>query len=126
MNDLPRALTGLKLENDWVHCRLDLFRSLTGPILRDVLVDEKWYLTTYKDVGEAVKNKLFANATKHYKEFGYLEGRLPFQPFVDERWYINTYPDVAKALSRGDFLNAVDHFVRCGYAEGRDSHRNGS
>jgi hypothetical protein len=53
------------------------------------------------------------------REFGYLEGRLPYELSVDSEWYLDKYQDVAKAISSGREESALSHYRRSGFFEGR-------
>lgn len=46
-------------------------------------VDEQWYLQTYRDVGDAVRDKRIASATEHFETAGASEGRAPSREYVD-------------------------------------------
>jgi hypothetical protein len=46
-------------------------------------VDEKWYLSTYKDVGEAVAKKMLKSGAEHFRISGAAEGRSPSAAYVD-------------------------------------------
>jgi hypothetical protein len=87
--------------------------------LRGVSVDEKWYLSEYPDVAEAIGNGAFKSAKHHFVENGYFEGRRPHSFEVDEEWYLLTYPDVADGVEAGNIASAQEHFATNGYAEGR-------
>jgi SAM-dependent methyltransferase len=81
--------------------------------------DERYYLETYPDVAEAVRTGRLRSPLSHFRQVGYLEGRLPVEPSVDEEWYLTTYPDVATAIGKGAAKSAAHHFVSHGYREGR-------
>ncbi len=105
------------------HHYVELLESKLRELLRNVLskvpVDEPWYLTTYPDVAEAVKNGHIKSAREHYIVAGFYEDRQPRQIIVDEAWYLKEYPDVAEAIKSGAFNGAAEHFDRDGYKEGR-------
>jgi hypothetical protein len=44
-------------------------------LLREVALDEAWYLETYPDVADAVARQAIGSAREHYLNFGYFEGR---------------------------------------------------
>jgi hypothetical protein len=88
-------------------------------LLRGVAFDEKWYLSTYPDVAEAVKAGAFKSGRRHFIEVGYFEGRRIRDFDVDEKWYLETYPDVATSIKKGDVKSATQHFNEHGYEEGR-------
>lgn len=82
-------------------------------------VDEAWYLRTYEDIAEAVREGSIKSAQHHFVEDGYFEGRLPFPIQVDDRWYTTQYPDVGDSVRRGLLPSAQAHFEEDGYREGR-------
>ena len=82
-------------------------------------VDEAWYLRTYEDIAEAVREGSIKSAQHHFVEDGYFEGRLPFPIRVDDQWYTNQYPDVGDSVQRGLLPSAQAHFEEDGYREGR-------
>jgi len=84
--------------------------------------DEEWYLATYPDVADGVREGLFPSGWAHFRTVGYLEGRFGHRPVVDAEWYTNTYPDIAQAMLEGKVASALDHFVKFGYQEGRMPH----
>ncbi len=88
-------------------------------LLRGVAFDEKWYLSRYADVAEAVKDGTFKSGRHHFIEVGYFEGRHPRNFEVDEKWYLETYPDVAENIAKGEIKSARQHFIQHGYDEGR-------
>ena len=53
------------------------FLTLMQELLAHADFDEAWYLSTYKDVADAVAQKKIASAREHYLHYGYFEGRLP-------------------------------------------------
>jgi hypothetical protein len=96
-----------------------LFRDLLRIALERVLVDERYYLRTYPDVGEAMAGGLFTSPRHHYIEFGYFEDRLPFRIEVDEEFYFRSNPDIKDGVTSGFIPSAQVHFERYGYKEGR-------
>ncbi len=90
--------------------------------LVETRVDEAWYLKTYPDVAEAIRNRQVKSARAHYISSGYFENRLPEDPKLDEAWYLRTNPDVAKAVAAGERKSALQHYLDGGYAEGRVPH----
>ena len=94
---------------------LDALRAL----LSVVEVDDAWYLTTYPDVAEAIKEGKIASAPDHFRHNGYFEGRWPFAINVDERWYLTENPGVAQYIRSGRLKSAQQHFDHDGYREGR-------
>ncbi len=83
------------------------------------LFDEQWYLKTYTDVAEAVRNGGFSSGRDHYIREGRRGRRMPCFIPVDETFYLSTYADVSAAVAAGTFMSAQDHFEKCGYHEGR-------
>ena len=94
---------------------LDALRLL----LAGVDVDEGWYLAQNPDIAEAIRAGTTELAKRHFVEYGYFEGRLPFHIAVDERWYLLQNPDVAENVRRGVVEFAQRHFELNGYREGR-------
>ena len=82
-------------------------------------VDEEWYLRTYEDIANAIREGAIETAQQHFVDDGYFEGRLPFPIRVDEPWYTNQYPDVGDSVRRGVLPSAQAHFDEDGYREGR-------
>jgi len=95
------------------------FIKLVKRLLVAVDVNEQWYLRTYEDIGQAVKEGTVQSAAQHFVYDGYFEGRLPFPIEVDEKWYLQQYPDVAESIRRGSVASAQKHFEEDGYREGR-------
>ena len=56
-------------------------------LLSAVEVNERWYLTQYPDVADAIAQGKTPSARQHFIDNGYFEGRLPFPIPVDEDWY---------------------------------------
>jgi hypothetical protein len=98
------------------------YDNLVGMIrslLSVVPVDEKWYLTQYPDVAEAIAQGKMPSAKDHFVVNGYFEGRLPSLITVDERYYLTKYPDVAESIRKGTERSGQSHFLGGGYREGR-------
>jgi hypothetical protein len=105
---------------DYVALPETLMRRLLGAAIRQKgEFDERFYLETYTDIANAVRNKRVASGFDHYVETGYFENRLPRRLVVDEAYYIQENPDVADGIRRGIVKNAQDHFDNAGFAEGR-------
>jgi len=102
-----------------VSLNLDFFRVLIRLALEHVRVDDRYYLRSYPDVGEAMENGLFTDPRHHYVEFGYFEDRLPFRIDVDEEFYFRSNPDIKASVTAGLVPSAQVHFERHGYKEGR-------
>jgi hypothetical protein len=88
-------------------------------LISGVAFDEKWYVSTYTDVAQAVAAGVYKSGRQHFIEVGYFEGRRPQEFAVDEQWYLKSYPDVAEAIKKGDVESAHQHFILHGYNEGR-------
>lgn len=103
--------------------RVAVPRALLATLLRIAAgsgaFNERGYLLANPDVAAALSQGRIACARQHYREAGYLEGRLGATPSVDERWYLATYPDVAAAVRSGQVGSASEHFHARGAAEGR-------
>jgi hypothetical protein len=97
----------------------DDFVEVIKLLLRGAAFDEKWYISKYADVAEAVKTGAFKSGRHHFIEVGYFEGRRPREFEVDEKWYLSTYPDVAEGVGKGEIRSAYQHFNEHGYEEGR-------
>jgi hypothetical protein len=97
----------------------DDFVEVLKLLLRGMAFDEKWYLSTYPDVAEAVAASIYTSGRHHFIEVGYFEGRRPRHFEVDEKWYLETYPDVAASIKKGEVRSARQHFNEHGYEEGR-------
>jgi hypothetical protein len=95
------------------------FTSLIRALLRNVDVDEAWYLKQYPDVAEAIRNGAIASAKEHFLNDGYFEGRIPFLIEVDEAWYLEQNPGIAEYVARGELESGQQHFNENGYREGR-------
>lgn len=72
------------------------------------LFDEKFYLSTYPDVGYTKMDPVL-----HYLKYGAEEGRNP-GPGFNTRFYLEIYPDVEKSQ-----MNALVHYLLFGRAENR-------
>ena len=88
-------------------------------VLAGIDVDEDWYLAQNPDIAEAIRSGTTKSAKRHFVEYGYFEGRLPFHIAVDERWYLLQNPDVAENVRREVVESAQRHFELDGYREGR-------
>jgi hypothetical protein len=95
------------------------FVGILRKILSGIDVNETWYLQTYEDIRDAIKQGKINNARGHFVDDGYFEGRLPFPIAVDEKWYLQQYPDVAESIAKGSVESAQKHFEENGYREGR-------
>src|ERR1700733_13152918 len=102
-----------------VNTSYEEFVDVVKLLLRGAAFDERWYMSKYPDVAEAVRAGAFRSGRHHFIEVGYFEGRMPGEIEVDEKWYLVTYPDVAEGISKGDVQSARQHFNEHGYDEGR-------
>ncbi|MCQ8279202.1 glycosyltransferase [Acetobacteraceae bacterium KSS8] len=84
--------------------------------------DPDWYLRTYPEVAEEVRNGVWSSALHHY-----LVNRLPWRyspnPWFSEEFYTATYADALREIRDGRFRNGYDHFLRFGALEGRRPHQ---
>jgi hypothetical protein len=97
----------------------DTFVRLTQLMARSVNVNEQWYLAQNPDVMEGIRQGQFRSAKHHWIDFGYLEGRLPYELTVDSNWYLTNYPDIAEAVNAATEESALSHYRRTGFLEGR-------
>ncbi len=102
-----------------VNLSYENFVTILRTMIQGIEVDEAWYVRTYDDIGNAVKDGAVRSARQHFVDDGYFEGRLPFPIHVDERWYLAENDDVADSIRRGAVDSAQDHFDKNGYREGR-------
>lgn len=80
--------------------------------------DPEWYLATYPEVENALKDGIFLNALHHYLTNATPSAYNPNQWFSED-YYAHMYPDVAQIVANGGFRNGYDHFVRYGAREMR-------
>ena len=85
----------------------------------EIFVDERWYISKYPDVVDALKGGDLSTASDHYNLHGYYEHRMPYAILVDEEWYLEAYEDIALAVKAGTFMSGQMHFDVAGYREGR-------
>lgn len=95
------------------------FVKILKRMIVGIEVDEDWYLRTYEDIAQAIREGTIKSAQQHFVDDGYFEGRLPFPMAVDDRWYVAQYPDVADSVRQGVLVSAQAHFDEDGYKEGR-------
>lgn len=110
--------------NDYWAVNKHFLSDLLSTRLRQVHVDQAWYLSRYPDVAKAIESGTVADAAEHYRKFGYFEHRMPTRIEVQEDWYLNEYADVGTAVRERVFPSAQAHFDLVGYAEGRLPHAN--
>jgi hypothetical protein len=89
------------------------------PVLRQVKVDDEWYIQAYPDVQQAIQKGIVLDAKYHYCHFGFYEHRMPYRIIVDEPWYQAQYPDVRGAIASRHFVSAQEHYELEGFREGR-------
>ena len=106
-------------ESDEITIPRELLNSLLKLYISCWDFDEEWYLATYPDIQDAIKQGHFKSGWSHFRAIGYFEGRLGAQPWVDQEWYIRAYPDIAEAVLNGKIASALDHYASTGYKEGR-------
>jgi hypothetical protein len=99
-----------------------LFFELMARRLKNVAVDEEWYLETYPDIRAAIASGAVRSAAHHYRRFGYFEHRMPRRIMVDEAWYMQAHPDVKDAIAKQVYASAQEHYVIAGFREGRLPH----
>lgn len=102
-----------------VHLSYEEFIRLLKTMLAGIEVDETWYLHTYDDIAQAVREGSVKSAKQHFIDDGYFEGRMPFPIEVNERWYLQQNPDVAESIRHGIIESGQVHFQEDGYREGR-------
>lgn len=90
-------------DTDYVRVEKHFFIDCMFASLRDIKVDEPWYLQTYPDVQRAIKMGIVPDPKSHYCRFGFYEHRMPYRIVVDEQWYIAEYPDVRAAIASRQF-----------------------
>jgi hypothetical protein len=95
------------------------FVKILKMMISGLEIDEAWYLKTYEDIAQAVREGGVKSARQHFVDDGYFEGRRAFPVQVDEKWYTETYPDVAESIRQGAIPSAQAHFDGDGYREGR-------
>jgi hypothetical protein len=93
--------------------------TVLAPRVRDIKVDEIWYLQQYPDVVAAINEGLCTSASEHYVHHGFYEHRMPHQIKINELWYLSQNTDVRRAVLAQDFLSGQAHFDELGYREGR-------
>jgi hypothetical protein len=102
-----------------INLSYETFVAILRQMIQGIEVDSAWYLRTYEDIGQAIKEGSVDSAQHHFVHDGYFEGRLPFPMRVDETWYLANHPDVADSIRAGLVKSAQEHFDTNGYREGR-------
>jgi hypothetical protein len=98
--------------------------NLDGAQASSDFFDERYYLSKYDDVAQAVNSGGLSSGYDHFVTLGQQEGRSPSPfydyRFFDERYYLSQYGDVAQAVRDGGFTSGYHHFVTFGRKEGRN------
>ena len=82
--------------------------------------DEKFYMSYYPDVADAVKSGLVSNARNHFIKYGYCEGRLPNLRGFKPGNYLKANNEILNDLGRNPSKKKlIDHYVYVGFKEGR-------
>jgi len=102
-----------------VDMNYDELVTIIKKLLAAVPVDEDFYRRSYPDVAEAIDAGTYRNAKHHFVDYGYFEGRRPFEPEVDESFYLKNNPDVEQGIEAGTIKSVAGHFAEHGYDEGR-------
>lgn len=85
------------------------------------MFNESYYLQTYPDVAESVKEGK-VTAKDHWENYGIKENRraIPLLPNnYCEGVYISNNSDVAEAIKKGDFTCGAEHWLLYGWNENR-------
>ncbi len=98
-----------------VSVELKKLKLLIRYILEREPFDEAWYIETYSDVADAIREGRAESARVHYVENGYFEGRLPGLIDFDAAKYVEQNPDLTGMTTE----EATKHFIFTGYSEGR-------
>jgi hypothetical protein len=116
---IKQVVSSLKVTGETVTLSKKDFERLTQMIAMQMVVDEKWYLSQNPDVAAAVKAGDIESGAAHFRNVGFMEGRMASAPQVDKNWYLKTYPDVAAAIKAGLCKSALEHYRTTGMYEGR-------
>ena len=116
--DLPERL---KTAGDEVAVPRDILVRLMDLYISCWEFDETWYLATYPDIQDAVRQGLFPSGSAHFRTVGYLRAASATSRSSTLMVH-DTYPDIAQAMLEGKVTSALDHFVKFGYQEGRLPH----
>lgn len=111
--DLSIALSNNRISNAFDHFTQYGQFEKRNP---SAFFDTNFYLQTYPDVADAVRNNLIT-AFDHFLLYGQFEKRDP-NPLFKTNLYLQENPDVAAAVQR-DQLTGIEHFVKYGIPEGR-------
>jgi hypothetical protein len=104
---------------DYIRVEKHFFIDCMLPSLRDIKVDEPWYLQAYPDVQKAIRTGIVPDPKSHYCRYGFYEHRMPYRIIVDEPWYVAEYPDIRAAIASRQFASGQAHFDMDGFREGR-------
>ena len=96
-----------------------VFKNMLNAAVKNIYLDEAWYLKKYPDVVEAAGRGTLVSAAGHYVRYGFFESRQPHKINGAEKLYINQYPDVAVAIQRGSVTSVQEHFDVADFKEGR-------
>ena len=118
--NLKKVLPSTK--SNYVAVDRDYWISSFANHVEQVAIDEKWYLSRYPDVADALRTGIIKSAVEHYCHSGYFEHRLPYQILVDVKWYLAEYSDVESAIRQQIYRSAQEHFEEIGYREGRHAY----
>jgi len=113
------GISQAELDSGVVQVSVAGLRCLIGEIVKQLEVDEQWYLKRYPDVQAAVLAGDVLNASQHFQEAGFIEGRLPRQLSFDPGFYYEKYSDLQNAFQKEDVEGLRRHFETKGYSEGR-------
>jgi hypothetical protein len=94
-------------------------KYLIVELLKQVEVDEAWYLEEYPDVRAATLSGDIPSAAAHFSVAGYFEGRRPYELQFDPCYYFKTYGDLDNVFDASDFDGLRNHYETKGYYEGR-------
>jgi hypothetical protein len=83
----------------------------------ETLFDEDWYLKTYPEVLDELKERNL-NPFQHYLKIGHKRKYSPNNWF-DEDWYRSFYEDVNEFVENGIYICGFEHFLKAGRFEGR-------
>ena len=76
--------------------------------------DGEWYIKTYPDLSERMKNCGLDDVEIYYNQVGSILGHSP-NPYFDEEWYLQRYPELRKNIDRGAFKSGFEHYCNQGY-----------
>lgn len=116
---INRRIVVVSPDTSYISVEKHFFVACMSPSLRDIKVDEPWYLQTYPDVQKAIKMGIVPDPKSHYCYFGFYEHRMPYHIVVDEPWYVAEYSDVRAAIAGRQFASGQAHFDMDGFREGR-------